>query len=414
MKKKILALAFVLCSSFLVTNLYSNISAVDPNLELQKKNKEDSNKIKELNKEVEDKKHEISDAEKQIEEVSNKITEISQRIAESETKLHKLNKDLVKIKEEINELTKKENKTKNDMKLRIQYMYENSNQNIVVLFLKENSFSDFLNGAEYKSKITSYDRKKLQEYKKLKEEIKEKETAQKKLVDEQASIKDSLVADKKEAETLMEEQKKLIEENKDVVSNLTAEIEELQKSIQGRNEQIQANIKAAQEKLAELKRKQAANGGIGNTSVTIPSNGTVASSGYLWPLPSNYTTITSPFSSGRRLVAADYVNGGHLGVDIGAPTGTPIYAARSGVVVWSNYDAVSGNMVCIIQDDGRISRYAHMSSTAVGVNQTVSQGQVIGYVGMTGSATGPHLHFQVETDPNAMFGSTAFDPLILY
>lgn len=416
MKKKLLILALVFSSALFMSTTYSNALAdEDPNIELQKKNKEDSDKINKLHKEADKKNDEISQTEKKIQELQDKITSVSQKIAESETKLQKLSKDLVKIESELKESKKKEEKTKKEMQLRIQYMYENSNNNIVIMFFKENSFSDFLNGAEYKSRITDYDRKQLNEYKAIREEIESKQKEQKQIVEEQKNIQENLENDKIESEKLVEEHKQIVENNKELISNINEEIAELQKSIQGRNEEIQKNIAAAQAKLAELRmQQQSGSKATGGTYVAPPSNGKIASSGYMWPLPSNYTTISSPFSSGRRLVAADYVNGGHLGTDIVAPIGTPIYAARAGVVVWSNFDAVSGNMVCIVQDDGRVSRYAHMSSTAVGVNQTVSQGQVIGYVGMTGSATGPHLHFQVETDPNAPFGSTAFDPLILY
>lgn len=417
MKKKLLFLSMLLISSIALTNI---ATFAEDNTELQNKNNEDSAKIDELNKEVDNKNSEISEYEKKVEDLSNKITEISQKIAEGETQLYKLTKDLQKINENLEQLRAKEETTRKEMKLRIQYMYENSNTNFIVMLFKENSFSEFLHGAEYKSRITNYDRMKLNEYKEIQANITKELNSQKKVVAEQKSINESLEKDKQASQTLMDEHNKLISENKDAVSSLNAEIEELKKGIEERNEQIQKNIEEARAKLEAMKQEQAAsqnsssNTNIGNTSVNIPSTSKVASSGYLWPLPSNYTTITSPFASGRRLVAADYINGGHLGVDIGAPTGTPIYATRSGVVVWATFDSVSGNMVCILQDDGRISRYAHMSRIGTSVNKTVAQGEIIGYVGMTGSATGPHLHFQVETNPNAPFGQTAFDPLILF
>ena len=70
-------------------------------------------------------------------------------------------------------------------------------------------------------------------------------------------------------------------------------------------------------------------------------------------------------------------------------------AAKSGVVVISTYSSSYGNYVVIAHSDGSRTLYAHQSQRAVSAGQTVSQGQVIGYVGSTGSSTGNHLHFEL-------------------
>lgn len=90
----------------------------------------------------------------------------------------------------------------------------------------------------------------------------------------------------------------------------------------------------------------------------------------------------------------------HSGVDIGAPTGTPIKAANSGKVIYTGWYGGYGKVVII--DHGKMNGrptstlYAHQSSIAVSNGQNVSRGQVIGYVGSTGYSTGPHLHFEVR------------------
>jgi murein DD-endopeptidase MepM/ murein hydrolase activator NlpD len=84
-------------------------------------------------------------------------------------------------------------------------------------------------------------------------------------------------------------------------------------------------------------------------------------------------------------------------VDIPAPSGTPIKAAKSGVVIISGYGSSYGNYVVIAHGDGTRTLYAHQSSRAVSAGDSVSQGQTIGYVGSTGSSTGNHLHFEIWT-----------------
>ena len=90
----------------------------------------------------------------------------------------------------------------------------------------------------------------------------------------------------------------------------------------------------------------------------------------------------------------------HEGIDIGAGYGTPIRAAASGTVIYCGWESGYGNLVVIDHGGSIATAYGHQSSIAVSCGQSVSQGQVIGYVGSTGHSTGPHLHFEVR-------GSTA-------
>jgi murein DD-endopeptidase MepM/ murein hydrolase activator NlpD len=116
-----------------------------------------------------------------------------------------------------------------------------------------------------------------------------------------------------------------------------------------------------------------------------------------WPLPAPHI-ITSPF--GQRYIQAFREYDFHTGVDIAEPTGTPIHAAADGVVVSAGWNGGYGN--CVIIYDGKAdgvnyyTLYAHQSRVGVQKGQDVQQGQVIGYVGMTGNATGPHLHFEIR------------------
>jgi Meckel syndrome type 1 protein len=91
----------------------------------------------------------------------------------------------------------------------------------------------------------------------------------------------------------------------------------------------------------------------------------------------------------------------HDGVDIAAPTGTPVRAAECGVVTVRGAQGGYGNMVCVEHSSRFETCYAHLSSFAVNGGQTVRRGQVIGYVGCTGSCTGPHVHFETRVDGRA-------------
>ena len=100
----------------------------------------------------------------------------------------------------------------------------------------------------------------------------------------------------------------------------------------------------------------------------------------------------------------------HYGIDIGASYGTKIYASDGGVVITSEESYSYGNYVMIAHGNGRYTLYAHMSQRLVSVDDVVAQGDVIGYVGATGYATGPHIHFEIyendeRVDPLQFFSN---------
>ncbi|OOG57964.1 peptidoglycan DD-metalloendopeptidase family protein [Rhodanobacter sp. C03] len=115
-------------------------------------------------------------------------------------------------------------------------------------------------------------------------------------------------------------------------------------------------------------------------------------------IPVDFTRISSTFSAARLHPILGLMRA-HKGVDYAAPTGTPIHAAGDGVVKFKGWMNGYGNFV-IIQHNSTISTaYGHMSRFATEkVGQRVSQGQVIGFVGMTGLATGPHLHYEFRVN----------------
>ena len=118
---------------------------------------------------------------------------------------------------------------------------------------------------------------------------------------------------------------------------------------------------------------------------------------FIWPLPQEYQKISFPFTE-RVVHPATGKITDHPGIDVAAPKGTPVCAAKSGVVTRSERDTTYGNLVELSHSDGSATLYAHLSERAVEVGQAVKQGEAIGTVGATGSATGPVLHFGIFAD----------------
>ncbi|MCB2048338.1 MAG: M23 family metallopeptidase [Novosphingobium sp.] len=131
--------------------------------------------------------------------------------------------------------------------------------------------------------------------------------------------------------------------------------------------------------------------GFGNlhAQVSIPSR-----------MPLAGLTMTSDY--GMRIHPVTGRRAAHKGIDLAAPTGTPIYATADGMVSRASWFSTYGLYVAIEHGGQLQTRYAHMSRLNVAEGQRVSKGDVIGYVGTTGRSTGPHLHYEVRVDGEAV------------
>ncbi len=112
-----------------------------------------------------------------------------------------------------------------------------------------------------------------------------------------------------------------------------------------------------------------------------------------WPVEGR---VSSPF--GYRNSPITGTRQFHKGIDIAAPHRTPIKAAANGRVVYSSYRSGHGNLLILDHGYGYETQYAHLSSFEVEQGETIEKGDVIGYVGNTGSSTGPHLHFEIHVN----------------
>lgn len=127
---------------------------------------------------------------------------------------------------------------------------------------------------------------------------------------------------------------------------------------------------------------------------------------FLWPLPTNYTRISSVYGGRTSPITGRWEF--HNGIDLPAAYGTPIYASNSGKVTIATNHWSYGNYIMVDHGGGYATLYAHCSKLVVSVGDKVTRGQIIAYVGSTGSSTGNHLHFSLyensaHTDPMKFF-----------
>jgi murein DD-endopeptidase MepM/ murein hydrolase activator NlpD len=159
---------------------------------------------------------------------------------------------------------------------------------------------------------------------------------------------------------------------------LERSIEELREDAAALQEHLK-DLEAAQ-RLIERKIREARARDVGDTG-----------SGWLKPTDG---WLSSGF--GNRFHPVHRRNILHAGVDLAAPTGTPIVASRGGIVIHAGWIRGYGNTVMIDHGSGVTTLYAHLSAYSIGEGEYVAQGGRVGAVGMTGTATGPHLHFEVR------------------
>ena len=270
------------------------------------------------------------------------------------------------------------------MKVRIKFMYEGGNTQLIEMLFESESMGDFLNKAEYISKISEYDRNELIRYQDTVKRVEEKEARVQAEYDELSNLQEQLVSQQAEVESL-------IESNAAQIADIQSQINANEKTLEELKEKAAEAERIRQEQLAAAQASQSSGGG-GGSSVSRPSTGNVVSgNGYFTHPCPGYTYQSSYFGEIR-----EFEVGGHKGNDYAAPTGTPTYAAAAGTVTIAGYSPSAGNWVVINHGNGLTTKYMHHSALCVSAGQHVEKGQQIGYVGSTGQSTGPHLHFQVE------------------
>lgn len=327
------------------------------------------------------------------------VTRLDSQLEQIEKKIEEL-KGLIKDKEdEIEETTlqlEEAEKTAAEqyvaMKKRVKFMYEKGQTFYLELFLSSTGFGDMLNKVDYISKLTEYDRNKLEEFQMIVEQI---EVLKESLEAEKAVLDEAKIGVEKEQEnlsTLMAEKEKEIAAYEADIGTKEEQIAAYEQEIADRNAAIaalEAAVAAEQKELDEANRRRFDGGK------------------FAWPAPS-YTRISDDY--GMRMHPTLGIEKFHNGIDMAAPNGSPVLAAYDGEVVAADYNASMGNYIMIDHGSKVYTIYMHCSSLGVSKGQIVSRGQKIGAVGSTGRSTGPHLHLSVRVNgeyvsPWGYFGS---------
>lgn len=380
-------LAVALAVGCIFTNENLRVSATASKIDtsdLEDKKQDTLDKIKDIKSDISDTKKRISDLENSKSNLETYISKLDQEANNLAKQIDKLNKDIEAKKEEITvaaeELAEAEATAAQqyeDMKKRIQYLYENGNPSYLELFLTSESMADFLNKSSYAEQVTAYDRSMLEEYIAQKQAVKEK--------------KKQLETEKEDLDAMADaasEQKKTVD---GLIKSKTAQIQSYQDQIDSENsnaDEYKADL-TKQQKLLDQIEQQIAAAAAANAQA---GDGDGGASGFLWPCPSS-KRITSGFGNRAQPTAGASTN--HKGIDIGASYGASIIAAASGRVTTAAYSSSAGNYVVISHGNGLSTVYMHCSALYVSAGQTVSAGQSIAAVGSTGYSTGNHLHFGV-------------------
>ena len=324
----------------------------------------------------------ITITEAEIQNTNAQIQQYSLLIAEKQSELE----DALARQAEMNET----------YKARIRAMEENGTISYWSVLFKATSFSDLLSRIDSIHEVAEADQRMLEELDAIAQEI---EADRQSLEDEMAAQEEAKAALAEQEATLQAQRSEAdayLIELAAAYDNLTdeylaneAEEEALRKEIMEAQAAYEAALSAEEaERLAQQNQNNVA--GSGPTSNVTPST-----SGFISPLPGGaYVTCAygwriHPIWGDKRF---------HSGVDLGASQGTPIYAIAAGTVTTATYGDANGYYVSISHGNGYGSVYCHMTNYIVSVGDSVSQGQVIGYVGSTGWSTGPHLHFEIHVN----------------
>lgn len=291
-------------------------------------------------------------------------------------------------------------------KKRVRSMEENGSYTYLDILFQCRSLSDVLSAIDMIGEIMESDKRLYEQYKESRENTERIKGEYEQTLVLLGEKQETLEAEKAELEKQIAAAVEVINQLENDIEAAKAEYAKAAAAEAAAQASINAIIAQMQAE-EEAARQEAANNGQDYTGTGSTATGT-----YIWPCPS-CTYVTSKFGMREHPLFGD--ERPHTGIDIGAQAGAEVIAADSGTVAVATYSSSYGNYVTIYHSNGDYTLYAHMSSLTVTAGQNVTQGDVIGYVGSTGWASGPHLHFEIRVngstvDPTSYFSGLSYAP----
>ena len=412
-------MAFMLLLSLILSlipvpaNAYESSSEIRAQINALKKEKDAIKaQIKDVQEQYKKNEDEIADVVARKNVIDQEIGLLSTEIININEQISAFNVLIADKQDELDNAEARYQEMNENTKDRIRAMEEDGSVSYWEVLFKANSFSDLLDRMNMVEEIASSDKRRL---KALGEAAENVEAAQEALEQEKAELQET----KNELDTTQAELDTKREEADALIQELLAkgmELEELEALFEEQERAFLQEIAQQEEAYSAAKQREyeewlatsettqppttapsagTTNGGTTNNSSgsNSGSNSGSATTGTSWIVPVAYKRLESPF--GNRTAPTAGASTYHQGVDLSANEGTPIYASRGGQVSVATYGSAAGYYVKINHLDGFSSIYMHMTHYVVSAGQNVSQGQVIGYVGKTGVATGYHLHFGI-------------------
>ena len=397
-------MVLTLVLSLLPTRVYAASSS-----EIRKQINQLKDQKTELKSQIEDLKKQYQANKDDIADIVSRKNIIDQEIGLLHAQLDNINEQIsafgVLIADKQDELDNAQahyDQLNEEYRVRVRTMEEEGTLSYWEVLFKANSFSDLLDRMSMIEEIAASDNRRLKE---LDEATQAVAKAQSELETEKADLETT----KEELNATQAELDDKRSEADEVIAELIAkgvELEGMKTDLEAEDENLLKQIAQMEKEYNAAKHQEwlaymatyttvppattAAPSGSGSGS---NSGTSTPSSGGNWLRPCSYTYMSSPF--GFRTSPTSGASSYHQGVDLAAPANTPIYASRAGVVTTATYSNNAGYYVTINHGDGFSSIYMHMNNFVVSSGQAVSAGQLIGYVGRTGIATGYHLHFGI-------------------
>lgn len=323
-----------------------------------------------------------ADAQEQLDVVNELVANLETQIETVNSQIASANAEIKDLEDEIAKKDEEIEASKDKFKERLKAIYISGDMTGgLEVLLCSNGLQEFISNTVYLEAMADYDQG---------------------LIDELTSDKEGY-QDKK---AIVEEKKKEIDAQKAELAEKKTELDAQQKEAEELMKQIKADEEAYKKKQAEIDAQMETArvqlDALVNKNTANSQNTTYYGGSFSWPTP-GYKNITSKFGWRTYTLNGKKVTSNHKGIDIGAPSGAKIIASNGGKVVTSAYNANGyGNYVILDHGGGKLTVYGHMSKRGVSVGQSVTKGQQIGKVGSTGRSTGPHLHFEIRINGNAV------------